>query len=80
MTKVLSNKIKFLCHIEILLLKMYKLLKIAGFLNIFLQNSRFFQVILKISLIPGFFFWLNCQIPSFFKFPGKVATLTYVFI
>ena len=30
------------------------------------ENSRFFQV----------FFYLNCQIPGFSRFPGKVATLS----
>ena len=37
--------IEFLCQIEILLLKMLKLLKTPGFFQTFL-NSRFFQVIL----------------------------------
>ena len=59
MTKNLIYIIEFLCQIETLQLKMLKLLKIPGFF--------------KISQIPGYF-CLNCQIPGFSGFPGKVAT------
>ena len=64
MTKNLNYMIDFLCQIEILQLKMLKLLKIQGF-------SRFF----KISQIPGFFSQ-NCQIPGFSRFPDEVASVS----
>ena len=50
---------------------------------IFVRNSRFFydfctkfQVLFKISQIPGFC-CLNCQIPGYSRFPGFLATLLY---
>ena len=73
MRKNFKNRINFLCQIKILLLKMKKILKIPslpGFLKIFVQNSRFFQV----------FFCLNCQIPvKIQKFSLKINTETSYF-
>ena len=61
---------RFLCQIEILVLKMIKLLKILGF-------SRFITKFLKFQVFPGYFY-LNCWVPGFSRFPGKVATLFLV--
>ena len=47
----------------------------------FVSNFIFFTKHLKIDEVPGFlfkipgFFSLNCQVPSFSRFPGKVGTL-----
>ena len=46
--------IEFLCQIEILLLKMLKLLKIPGFSRFFIKIPGFSSFFL-ISQIPGFF-------------------------
>ena len=74
MTKNLNYMIYFLCQIKILQLKMLKLLKNPGFLIKFPGFSRFFSIFLKFHVFPGYFS-LNCQIPGFSSFPGKVATL-----
>ena len=66
MTKNTNLNDRFLCQIEILRLKMFKLFKIPGFSRFFQQNSRFF---FQIS-----------QIPGFSRFPGKAATLSNVVI
>ena len=68
--------IEFLCQIEILLLIIFKLLKI----------SRFFHVFFLISQIPGFSRLFLPKIvkfqvfQGFSRFPGKVATLYIHFI
>ena len=54
--------------------KLVKIVKISGFLKIFVQNSRFFSKSLKFEVFPGFF-CLNCQIPGFSRFPGFLAIL-----
>ena len=56
--------IDFLCQIEILVLKMLKLLKIPGFPRFFDQDSRFFSKFLKFQVFLGYF-CLNCRIPGF---------------
>ena len=66
--------IDLLCQIEILLLKIIKLFKIPGFFIKIPGFSRFFSKYLKFQVLPGYF-CLNCQIPEFSRFPGKVATL-----
>ena len=62
--------IDFLCQIKILPLKMLKLIKIPGF-------SRFFSKFLKFQVFPGYV-CLNCRIPGYSRFPGKVATLSRI--
>ena len=51
----------------------------------FCVKSKFYYLACKNCLktrflfkIPGFFFFLNCQIPNFTMIPGKVATLDIV--
>ena len=61
--------IDFLFQIKILLINMLKLLKIPGFLMIFVQNSRFFLNFQNFR-----FFSLNCQIPGFSRYTGLLAT------
>ena len=61
MTKKIVHMIDLSFHIEILLVNKFKLLKIPVFFSKFLK----FQVLCC----------QNCQIPGFFRFPGKVATL-----
>ena len=48
-----------------------KIVKIPGFFSDFYSN---FRVFFKLSQILGYF-CLNCRIPGFTRFPGKVATL-----
>ena len=61
------------CQTEILLLNILKLIKIQGFSRFFVRNPRLFLIskILEFSS----FFCIKCQIPGFFSFLGKVATL-----
>ena len=53
-----------------------------GFLMIFVESFRFFEDLFKIFQTQGFskFFCLNCQIPGFSRFPGKVAILCIITI
>ena len=49
----------------------------------FIQSSRFFQVIFKISQIPGFsmFFCLNSQIPGYSRIFGHPAiSFSHIFL
>ena len=64
---------RFLCQIQILLLNMYKLLKIPGVNRFFVQNSSFLFKFLNLQVSRGFF----AQVVKFRVFQGKIVTLFF---
>ena len=64
--------IDFSSQMKNLLMNILKLLEILGF-------SRFFFLIFKFQIFK-FFLCLNCQIPGYSWFPGKVATLFIILL